>query len=119
MWKQESEQVKAFWYRKADHEKLMHSLRYPDYKTRPRKSSEIKRRTKKITEVRVATPIVSLPTSAPQNQSSNKIDTLWSLQSIQQNDMEDFMTNINAGTNKSQFGFDTEFDLFETEFTHI
>lgn len=118
-WKQESEQVKAFWYRKAGHEKVTQSLRYHNYKTRPRKSSKIKRRTKKITEVPIATPIVSLPAPAPRKQLSNKIDTLWSLHSIQQNDMEDFLANINSGTNDSQLSFDKEFRIFDNEFIHI
>nr|AFQ90563.1 MAT1-1-3 [Hymenoscyphus fraxineus] len=95
MWKQESMQVKNFWHRKAAHEKAMHALRYPNYRVRPRRSSQIRRRARKVTEVRIDGPMVSsMPaaptevqinghlvspiTSAPQNEEDNEVTLLSS-----------------------------------------
>ena len=39
MWKQESSEIKSFYSGKAEEEKRLHMLKYPDYKYRPRKNS--------------------------------------------------------------------------------
>lgn len=44
MWRNESAEVRGYYRKLAEDEKLNHRIQYPDYKCSPRKSSEIKKR---------------------------------------------------------------------------
>lgn len=62
MWKQEAPEVKAFYAAKADEEKRIHLLKYPDYKYRPRKASKAKIPVIK-TNLQQVTGLVPIPRS--------------------------------------------------------
>ncbi len=48
MWKDESDEGKAFFIKLARQEKIQHGITYPDWKCQPRKSADIARRTNKM-----------------------------------------------------------------------